>query len=217
MAETAAATPSKPSPRTALPPGEVRVQEVLVIAVSALVLATVAFGVFARIYYARKLLGVYGGDPVAEAMIPELAWDAVKATYMWSYAVFSIGGTAAITGAVLWPREVGHALAVAFGLGFLIAAGQILFASPLPALVGFMLAGLGVLMLGLAWTTWRTKDRAAWAFLFALSGTLAIVMFFGAPRIRATLDQERLFYVLILPAAMSAIAVACYRLRRQYP
>jgi uncharacterized membrane protein len=66
------------------------------------------------------------------------------------------------------------------------------------------------------WASWKKLDRAAWAFLFALAGTLAIVMFFGTPRIKAALDVEQQFYVLILPAGMAAITVACYRLRADY-
>ena len=210
----------KPASRAPLPPGAVRVDEVLIIAGASLVLITGAFVFLARLYYKKKLIGdLIDVDPATEQQAITLAWSYVKATYFWSFATFSITGTAAVTTAVLWPREVGHGLAAAYGVALLIAGAKILATSPMPPLVGILLLGIGGLMLALAWASWKKLDRAAWAFLFSLSGALTIVMFFGTPRIRATLanpDVPPLFNVLVLPAVMAAIAVACYRMRRTY-
>jgi hypothetical protein len=221
---TAAPTATKkpvPAARAPLPPGAVRIDEVLIIAGSALVLITGAFVFLARLYYKKKLLGdLIDVDPATERAAIELAWTLVKDTYFWSFATFSLVGTAAVTTAVLWPREVGHGLAALYGVAFLIAGGKLLVASPMPPLVGILLVGLGGLMLALTWASYTKLDRAAWAFLFSLSGALTIIMFFGTPRIRATLTDEppppELFNVLVLPAVMAAIAVACFRMRRTY-
>jgi hypothetical protein len=210
-------TPTKPAPRAPLPPGAVRIDEVLMIAGTSLVLISVGFVFLARMYYKKKILGdLVDVDPAIEAMAIEQAWRAVKATYFWSFATFSVVGTAAVTAAVVWPREIGHGLAALYTAALAIAGVDILLRSPMPPLVGIMLLGVGALMGALTWVSWHKPDRAAWAFMLALSGSLTIIMFFGTPRIRATLDEPRQFYVLVLPAVMAAIAVAFYRLRKDY-
>ena len=187
-----------------------RVKEVVTIAAVLLVMTSIAFAILARFYYLDKL-----EDTLGDAA-DEVVWDYVKNLYMWSFAAFSFATTIAITAAVLFPREVGHGLGAAFALAFLGYGLRILAATPLPPLVGILLLAIGALMAACVWASWKKLDRAAWAFLFALAGTLAIVMFFGTPRIKAALEVEQQFYVLILPAGMAAIAVACYRLRTDY-
>src|SRR5690242_17482591 len=68
-----------------------------------------------REYYRSKFEDdlLIGGD---EDLVSEAAWNATVATFLYAYLTFAVVGTAAITAALLWPREVGHGFAASFGL-----------------------------------------------------------------------------------------------------
>jgi hypothetical protein len=152
-------------------------------------------------------------DP--EAAAAAAAWAATKATFFWGFFTFSTFGVAAVTAAALRPRIVGHALAALFGGLFLLSAGVTLFRTEMPVLVGIFQAAIGALMLRLSYASYK-KDRAAWAFLLSLAGVLAIALLFGAPRIRDAMNVPRLWFVMLIPAVMSAVAVGLYGARKDY-
>jgi len=218
MAETAAApAPAAPAKSAPPPPRALRRDEILMVAGGSLLLVTVAFFVLGRMYYIDKLSGSFiaseAGDPDAAAAAA--AWDAIKATYFWGFFTFSTIGTLAITAAVLWPRLVAHSLSTGFGVLCLVSA-VFIFRSHMPVQVGVFQAAIGALMLRLTWASWRGKDRAAWAFLLSLAGVLSVALLFGAPRIRAAMNVPRLWFVMLIPAVMAALAVALHRARTDY-
>jgi hypothetical protein len=219
MAEAATdpVTASAP-PRAPAPPRTLKREEVLMVMGGALILLELAFFVLSRFYYLDKLEGVYEAMDIAdpEAMASAAAWASAKATFFWSFLTFSLLTMGSLTAAILWPREVAHGLATLFGVLFLIGAGLSLFRSPMPTLVGIFQATLGALLLRLTWASYRHKDRAAWAFLFALAAVLTVTMLFGTPRIRVAIGIPRLWYAMAIPGVMAALAVGLYRVRKDY-
>jgi hypothetical protein len=193
-------------------------QEILMLAGGAFILVNVAFGVLGRMYYMDKLAGGFEADPsIADpyAAASSLAWAYVRDVFFFSFLVFSIVGTAAMTAAVLWPRHYAHAMAGAFALYYVASAIAIAF-SNMPILVAVFQAAVGVLFLRLGYASWKHKDRAAWAFLLALAGVMALLLLFGAPQIKAAMHLPRLWYVMLLPALMASVAVGLYRARNEY-
>lgn len=212
----ATATASAP-PRAPAPPRTLKRDEVLMVMGGAFVLLQLAFVVLSRFYYLDKLEGVYEAMDVAEpeAMASSAAWASTKATYFYSFLTFSLATMGALTAAILWPRHVAHGLATLFGVVFLVGAGFAL-RSHMPTLVGIFQAALGALLLRLTWSSFRNKDRAAWAFLFALAAVLTVTLLFGTPRIRVAVREPPLWYVMSIPGVMAALAVGLYRVRKDY-
>jgi hypothetical protein len=216
-AATAPATAPAAAPAPAAPRPLNR-GEVLMVMGGALVLLDVAFFVLARFYYLDKLTAVYEAMDVADpdALASTAAWSAAFHTFFYAFLTFSTVTIGALTAAILWPRQVAHALAALFGALFLVGAGQVLFRSHMPTLIGILQAVLGAMLLRLGLASYRNNDRAAWAFLFALSGVLTVFLLFGAPRINAALRYPGLWYVMTLPGVMAAFATALYRVRKSY-
>ena len=215
-AVTAPVTASAPAAPDA--PRPLKREEVLMVMGGALLLIDLAFFVLARFYYLDKLSGVYEAMDVADpvALARSAAWASCVSTFFWSFFAFSTATIGALTAAILWPRQVAHALAVAFGAAFLVGAGVVLFRSHMPVLIGIFQAALGALLLRLAWASYRHADRAAWAFLFALAGVLTVTLLFGTPRITAAIGIPRLWYGMTIPGVMAALATGLYRVRKDY-
>jgi hypothetical protein len=190
-------------------------RDVLIGAGILLVVLNGAFVILGREYYRSKLAEdlLIGGD---DDLVDEAAMKAMWHTLLYAYSVFSFAGVAALAGAMLKPREVAHGLAVAFGAVFLGSGVLILMRGQMPALVGVFQGSIGALMLRLAWSSYKQKDRAAWAFLLSLSAVLAGATFFGAPRIKGAMDAPSLWFVLLIPFLLVAQAVALYRSRNEY-
>jgi hypothetical protein len=130
-----------------------------------------------------------------------------------TFAVFSgvVAAFAFLAG--LWPRVLGHLLPVLLGAVDLIAsAGAFMHDSP--AVVGMTLLVCGIVMPVLAWHSYR-GSRAAWAFLVAICGVFAVVLLFGAPKVRGALDVG-LWTTMILPGINAVAAFALVSLRGEY-
>jgi hypothetical protein len=70
-------------------------------------------------------------------------------------------------------------------------------------------------MLVLAHFSYHRRSRAAWAFLVAICGVLAVVDFFGAPKIRHALDVS-LWTTMIIPGLYAIATVTLMQLREDY-
>jgi hypothetical protein len=129
------------------------------------------------------------------------------------FAFFS--GTLAVAGflAGLWPRAVGHALPVLFGLVDLVAARQALW-SHTPAVLGATLVIAGLLFPRLAWGSYHRK-RAPWAFLVAMCGVFAFIEIFGAPKVRDAVGIG-LWTTMTLPGLKVVAMITLISLRRDY-
>ncbi|MBC7975689.1 MAG: hypothetical protein H7138_11985 [Myxococcales bacterium] len=111
------------------------------------------------------------------------------------------------------PRVVGHLLAVILGSFNVIAAIGV-FVYGASGVVGITLLVAGILLLALAHYSYR-GSRAAWAFLIAICGVFALVEFFGAPRVRASIGVG-LWTAMILPGLNAVAAAALTSLRGSY-
>lgn len=220
MAETTADAPASPPARRPLraAPRALKRQEILMVAGGALLLLDVAFFVLGRMYYMDKLEGAFFASDIAdpEGAAASAAWAYTQSAFFWGFFAFSTVGTAAVTAAVLWPRQLGHALAAAFGAYFIVSAVLVVTKTHMPFLIAVFQAAVGALFLRLTWVSWKQRDRAAWAFLLSLAGVLTVMLLFGAPQIRKAMDVPRLWYVMILPALMAATAVGLSRDRGSY-
>jgi hypothetical protein len=107
-------------------------------------------------------------------------------------------------------RVVGHLLAAVLGVANLVG-GIAALTHGLPGALIATLMVTGILMPVLAWFSYH-RVRAAWAFLAALCGVLAVVALFGAPRLRGIFDVS-LWTTLIVPG-LHAVACATLALLR---
>ncbi|HMG53742.1 MAG TPA: hypothetical protein VK601_09670 [Kofleriaceae bacterium] len=119
-----------------------------------------------------------------------------------------VSGAVAAVGflAGLRRRLVGHVLAAVLG-AVNLAGGIAALVQHGPAALIATLGITGAAMPVLAWLSYH-RARAAWAFLVALCGVLAVVGLFGAPKIRGMLDVS-LWTTMLLPGLL---AVACFTL-----
>jgi hypothetical protein len=110
-------------------------------------------------------------------------------------------------------RVIGHALAALLGatnLGF----GILAFTHNQPAALTATLVVTGLVVPALAHFSYR-RSRAAWAFLVALCGVLAVVGLFGAPKIRGALDVS-LWTTMIFPGLYVVACATLTVLRDDY-
>src|SRR5687767_15146292 len=82
------------------------------------------------------------------------------------------------------PGAVGAYLGMVFGLGlFGLGVGGKFLSDPLPTPLVLALCLGGALEVVLCWRT-LVRSRVAWSFATSLSGTVALICLFGAPKIR---------------------------------
>jgi hypothetical protein len=84
----------------------------------------------------------------------------------------------------------------------------------MPAVLPAALLVLGVLYPVLVWRSLE-HSRGAWAFLISMCGVLAIVLLFGAPKVRGVLDIG-LWTALIMPGLLAVATVGLAMLRVDY-
>jgi hypothetical protein len=130
------------------------------------------------------------------------------------FAVFS--GVVAACGfaAGIWTRVTGHLVPLLLGACYLVSSIS-LFRSDAPGVLWVVAFVLGVVMPVLAWSSYRHRSRAAWAFLVTICGVLAVSQFFGAPKIARGLDLS-LWLAMILPGLEAVAAAALVSLRAEY-
>ena len=110
------------------------------------------------------------------------------------------------------PRLLGVALSALLGLG--MTAIGVLSAGKAQALLTVVHFVVGPMALWLTWKTYR-RSRAAWSFLLAIQGVLAIYYLFGAPTFTKLLGVG--LVVAMIPAALCAVATtALLAARRDY-
>jgi hypothetical protein len=130
------------------------------------------------------------------------------------FAAVSGAVTAVAFAAAMWRNQVAHVLAGVLGV-FNFTAGVV--AAWRPGVSGALVATLlitGGLMPVLAWFSYR-RARGAWSILVALSGVLAVVGLFGAPKVRNVLDVS-LWTTMLLPGLFAVACVSLALLRERY-
>lgn len=129
------------------------------------------------------------------------------------FTIFSSSVGAAAIAATASPFWVGHALGALAGPVALAGAIAAL-RTDIPMVLGTSLLTLGVLMPVVAVRS-KQGSRAAWAFLVALTGVLAMITMFGAPTIGRKLGIS-MWLAMILPGLLAVGAAALTRLSDRY-
>jgi hypothetical protein len=173
-------------------------QLAIVIAVTAVVLNT-AFWFISDLYYADRP--------------DELVADAIDRVRI-AFAIFSVVVSGASFVAALAPREIGHVIAITQGIASLYS-GVWSLVHELPLVAGAMSIAFGVLLPVLAWLSWAHRSRPAWAFLVAMLVVLAIVSFFGSPKV-SNLAGAGLWTVMMVPGLLAVAVVALAMIRADY-
>jgi hypothetical protein len=115
--------------------------------------------------------------------------------------------------ASLAPRLIGHALAGIAAIASLVGGISALIGT-LPPVLGVTMLVLGLVLPFLVWGS-LIESRSAWAFLISILSVLAIVTFFGAPKVRHVLGIG-LWHALIIPGLMTVAVIALSMLRDEY-
>lgn len=149
------------------------------------------------------------GRDLAKMITPDML-----ATIRKAFAIFVGAVTLSGIAAAFAPRLVGHGLATAAGLASLVAA-YYAFEKDMPMVLPVTLIVVGLLYPFLAAFSMFSKSRAAWSFLVALCYTLAVVLLFGAPKVRAQIDVS-LWTAMVIPGLLVVAGVTLTSLRRDY-
>jgi fucose 4-O-acetylase-like acetyltransferase len=193
-------------------------QVAVIIAVS-VALLNVAFYFLSQMYYDDRL--------TAQALIPADRFSAEGAVSVrhgfdmaalkgsrFAFAILtSIVGLTAIA-AQFAPRYVSHSLAVLVGLIALVGS-VITFRKDFHVVLPVALGVAGVALIELAYLSLRAKSRASWAFLTAFCAVGALVMLFGATKVRNALDVS-LYYTLIVPGILVVATVMLITISDDY-
>lgn len=103
-----------------------------------------------------------------------------------------------------WAAYIGLMIGVGLiGLGGANLAG--VGKQPIPLSVALVV--LGVIELVTSWFSLRVV-RSAWAFACSINGTMAVVMLFGAPKVRDTV--EVFIGVALIPSFVFAVVTLLY-------
>lgn len=130
-----------------------------------------------------------------------------------AFGVMSGAVTAVALVTCLARRLIGHVLAAVLGVVNLVF-GLFAISHSQPGALSATLVVTGLVVPTLAHYSYR-RSRAAWAFLVALCGVLAVVGLFGAPKITKALDLS-LWTTMILPGLYVVACVTLSLLREDY-
>ena len=166
-----------------------------------LVIANVAFYFLSNLYYEDRS-ALYGAVTAGHIQQVRINFG----LFTGSIAIGSILAS-------LRPLYVGHVLAGLFALGAIVGGVAALSKEMMPVLPASLMVG-GVVMAVLVWKS-LMKSRAAWAFLIAMTSTLAAVMLFGSTKLRGALDVQ-LYIALIIPGLLAVATIALAMVRDDY-
>jgi hypothetical protein len=193
--------PTKPAPQTPMNPA---LQMAIIIAVFC-VLLNVAFYFLSGIYFdGKKATAGLLGEPITSAHV-----NGVRI----AFAVFTGSVSAAAMGAMFSPKWVSHSLSLIAGLAAMVGS-YYAFTKGMPKVLPVALLTLGVMFPLLVWRSLE-RSRAAWSFLVAMCFSLAVVLLFGAPKVRAQVDIG-LWTAMIIPGMLVVAGISLTMLRRDY-
>lgn len=181
---------------------------------SGMVMFNIVFYLLSAAYYEDKVAQakkaiVPGMDVAIELAKLDASLESVRLAFLILTVL-----VAALSYAATWaPRQVGHGLAVvtAFASGY---GGAEALVGSMPEVLGVTMIVVGATLLLLVYYS-RMGSRPAWSFLVGTLVVLAIVTFFGAPKIRNVLDIG-LWHALIIPALQVVAVIALTMVRADY-
>lgn len=155
------------------------------------------------------LSGVYVSDKTIDAPINEAVLHNVRIAFVVFSGTVSLGSI----GAAFATKWVAHGLSTIAGLASLVAA-YYAFKTTMPLVLPVSLAVVGMLFPLLAWRSWA-NSRAAWSCMVAMCFTLALVLLFGAPKVRSQVGIG-IWIAFIIPGMLTVAGVALTMLRGNY-
>jgi hypothetical protein len=129
------------------------------------------------------------------------------------FAIFTVAVGAAAILAALRPRHVAHAFAAFAGAASFLAAPFALDISVVLATTLLIVAGAFEVLI---WYSTRRRSRAAWATLAAMCAVYAVMLLFGAPKVRGLLDVG-MWIAMIAPGLLAVATAAFMMIRDDYP
>jgi hypothetical protein len=179
-------------------------KQLTIIIVASAVLLNVAFYFLSGFYY--------DGKKADQGLLSTISSSTVNMTRL-SFAIFSGTLAGGLVGAMFAPRWIGHGLASVAGIASLVAS-MAAFRAGMPNALSVALLVLAFLFPMLVWRS-LLHSRAAWAFLVSICWVLAVVLLFGAPKVRAKMDIG-LWTAMVIPALLFVAGVALTAVRREY-
>jgi hypothetical protein len=193
-------------PTAHVPTAHDQTKRIAIIYVGALVALNAVFYVMSGSYFDSHR-EIVGGMSVSSYTPEQMAH--VRMTFVvFSGVVAALGFAAG-----MWPRAVGHVLPVLLGIVHLMAGGSAWLAEL--RVLGITLVLSGLLMPVLAWSSYRDRSRAAWAFLLVICAVFGVGELFGISKVRDALGVG-LWTAMILPGANAVVVAALGSLRGEY-
>ena len=159
------------------------------------------------------LSGVYYDDKRAsQGLLTTITASTVNGT-RFSFGLFTGSVTLALIATSFVPKWASHGLVGVTAIASLIASAFAIRAG-MPGALWMALLVIGVMLPFLIWQS-LVKSRAAWSFMCAICYVLAVVLLFGAPKVRAQVGIN-LWTAMIIPGLLAVAAVGLTMIRRDY-
>ncbi len=159
------------------------------------------------------LSSVYFADKRSNPMLMDAVTGDQVMNVRFAFAIFTGIVSMAAIGAAFVPKWVSHGLAAIAGLVALVAS-FFAFRKGMPMVLPVALFVIGVLFPVLVWRSLELS-RGAWAFLISMCSVLALVLLFGAPKVRGVLGIG-LWTAMIMPGLLAVATVGLTMLRIDY-
>lgn len=193
--------------RTTVQRSSISIGQILPWIAGAVFFVNLAFFGFSMLYFQGKVDFV---PNVGE--VPRYSSEAILQIRL-AFLTFSLVVAVATFLAALFPYYVSHAVMSAFALAALVG-GVMAWRADLPGVLAVAQLVLGALLAALVPLSFQ-GNRAAWSFLLSIAAVLAIVTFFGAPKVRNVLDIG-LWSTLTFPGLATVAMVAFISIRERY-
>jgi len=155
------------------------------------------------------LSDAYFQDRARTLAADELARQLLAARRDFAILTIVVGGAEIL--AARYPRAVAHGIPALAGAGSLLAV-------PFAVSLGVVLPAMLLIVAGvfglLIWHSLR-RSRAAWSCLASLCAVYGVVLFFGAPKIRALVGVG-MWIALIVPGLLWVATAALRAIRGEY-
>lgn len=195
---------TSPAPTSTDEDHRLAVQMTIIIGVSVLLL-NLLFYFLSGLYYDDKR--------ATQGMMSTITDGTVSGTRV-SFALFTGLTGISLIASQFAAKWIGHLIAGALGLAAMIGA---VFAgrAGMPLALTVSLVVIGLAYPALAVLSLLKQSRGAWAFLCSMCWVFAIVMLFGAPKIRSQVNIG-LWTAMIIPGLLAAAGTALTMIRRDY-
>nr|HEX4316890.1 hypothetical protein [Kofleriaceae bacterium] len=182
------------------------VKRLVTVAAVIVAVANVVFFLLSTLYFHSKV------QFTPQGQIPAFS-DAEAMSIRLSFALVSAVIAAAAIGVGIAPRSVSHGIMMVLA-PVSLAAGVAAATYGLPGVLAAAELILGTLLAVIVPLSWK-GSRGAWSFVVAIAAVYAVVLFFGAPKVRGVLHVG-LWTTLVLPGLNVVALVGLVKSRQNY-